>query len=256
MDRSAWSHLGPWLELRHELPVGRLFCVLRGPTGEKGGARDVAARSALPSPRMRIRVCRSVASDRDPPARPWLHEWQTTPGGMTHHQLPSATPRTYSSLPAGSGVPQYRQLRSASAAQPRCSGPKVDRDRLITSGLPCWRAANPAATINRSSDRPRTGIGGACDIRADSSQGFGACSAATTTPHHPSSRRPSYRPGGHVPGSCFRLPTSITGDACGSRIARRGRNSEVRSGSRPPLQWWKPLSSSHAKHISPTGGND
>jgi site-specific recombinase XerD len=32
MDRWAWSHLEPWLELRTTLPVGRLFCVLRGPT--------------------------------------------------------------------------------------------------------------------------------------------------------------------------------------------------------------------------------
>jgi site-specific recombinase XerD len=32
MDRWAWSHLEPWLELRTNLPVGRLFCVLRGPT--------------------------------------------------------------------------------------------------------------------------------------------------------------------------------------------------------------------------------
>jgi site-specific recombinase XerD len=32
MDRWAWSHLDPWLELRRELPVGRLFCVVRGPT--------------------------------------------------------------------------------------------------------------------------------------------------------------------------------------------------------------------------------
>ena len=32
MDRWAWSHLTPWLDLRRELPVGRLFCVLRGPT--------------------------------------------------------------------------------------------------------------------------------------------------------------------------------------------------------------------------------
>jgi site-specific recombinase XerD len=32
MDRWAWTHLEPWLELRRELPVGRLFCVLRGPT--------------------------------------------------------------------------------------------------------------------------------------------------------------------------------------------------------------------------------
>jgi site-specific recombinase XerC len=35
MDRWAWTHLDPWLELRGELPVGRLFCVLRGPT--RGG---------------------------------------------------------------------------------------------------------------------------------------------------------------------------------------------------------------------------
>ena len=32
VDRWAWSHLEPWLELREELPVGRLFCIVRGPT--------------------------------------------------------------------------------------------------------------------------------------------------------------------------------------------------------------------------------
>ncbi len=32
MDRWAWEQLAPWLELRAALPVGALFCVLRGPT--------------------------------------------------------------------------------------------------------------------------------------------------------------------------------------------------------------------------------
>ena len=32
MDRWAWEQLDPWLELRVGLPVGALFCVLRGPT--------------------------------------------------------------------------------------------------------------------------------------------------------------------------------------------------------------------------------
>jgi site-specific recombinase XerD len=32
MDRWAWQQLSPWLELRAALPVGALFCVLRGPT--------------------------------------------------------------------------------------------------------------------------------------------------------------------------------------------------------------------------------
>src|SRR5450755_1197332 len=33
MDRWAWEQLAPWLTLRSTLPVGALFCVLRGPTG-------------------------------------------------------------------------------------------------------------------------------------------------------------------------------------------------------------------------------
>jgi site-specific recombinase XerD len=32
MDRWGWAHLEPWLELRATLPLGALFCVLRGPT--------------------------------------------------------------------------------------------------------------------------------------------------------------------------------------------------------------------------------
>jgi Phage integrase family len=32
MDRWAWSHLDPGMELRTELPVGRRFCIVRGPT--------------------------------------------------------------------------------------------------------------------------------------------------------------------------------------------------------------------------------
>jgi integrase len=32
MDRWAWEQLEPWLSIRDRLPVGALFCVLRGPT--------------------------------------------------------------------------------------------------------------------------------------------------------------------------------------------------------------------------------
>jgi site-specific recombinase XerD len=32
MDRWAWAQLAPWLALRSTLPVGALFCILRGPT--------------------------------------------------------------------------------------------------------------------------------------------------------------------------------------------------------------------------------
>jgi site-specific recombinase XerD len=32
MDRWAWDQLQPWIEIRAGLPVGALFCILRGPT--------------------------------------------------------------------------------------------------------------------------------------------------------------------------------------------------------------------------------
>jgi site-specific recombinase XerD len=32
MDRAAWQQLDPWLELRRELPIGALLCVIHGPT--------------------------------------------------------------------------------------------------------------------------------------------------------------------------------------------------------------------------------
>ena len=38
MDRWAWEQLNPWLQLRTTLPVGALFCVLRGPTAGRAWA--------------------------------------------------------------------------------------------------------------------------------------------------------------------------------------------------------------------------
>ena len=32
MDRWAWEQLEPWLELRRQLPIGALLCVIHGPT--------------------------------------------------------------------------------------------------------------------------------------------------------------------------------------------------------------------------------
>jgi len=32
MDRWAWDQLEPWLEIRRELPIGSLLCVIHGPT--------------------------------------------------------------------------------------------------------------------------------------------------------------------------------------------------------------------------------
>ena len=55
MDRWAWEQLTPWLHLRASLPVGALFCVLRGPTrgrpwtpaGVRAQLHAVAARAGV-----------------------------------------------------------------------------------------------------------------------------------------------------------------------------------------------------------------
>ena len=32
MDRWAWTQLDPWMEIRRQLPIGSLLCVIHGPT--------------------------------------------------------------------------------------------------------------------------------------------------------------------------------------------------------------------------------
>src|SRR5918996_1344951 len=46
MDDWAWEQLAPWLQVRVELPIGPLFCVINGPTRGRPWA-PAAARSDL-----------------------------------------------------------------------------------------------------------------------------------------------------------------------------------------------------------------
>jgi len=52
MDRWAWAELEPWLAYRKALPVGALFCILRGPTRGRPCAPPACALSCVP-PRRR-----------------------------------------------------------------------------------------------------------------------------------------------------------------------------------------------------------
>ena len=42
MNRWAWDQLDPWLELRRELPIGALLCVIHGPTAGRGWEASAA----------------------------------------------------------------------------------------------------------------------------------------------------------------------------------------------------------------------
>ena len=50
MDRWAWEQLEPWLQ-RGRLPIGALFCVIRGPTaGRHWEASAASARNCITLP--------------------------------------------------------------------------------------------------------------------------------------------------------------------------------------------------------------
>lgn len=74
MDRWAWSHLDPWLETRHELPVGAFLCVIHGATPGRHWKRPPHASNSIrqqPSPGFGAGLHR-IGSDT---LTPW--KWRT-----------------------------------------------------------------------------------------------------------------------------------------------------------------------------------
>jgi site-specific recombinase XerC len=63
MDAWGWAELEPWLELRVELPVGPLFCVLTGPTRGRQWT-SAAARTDLRRTAVAAGVRRRLAPHR------------------------------------------------------------------------------------------------------------------------------------------------------------------------------------------------
>jgi integrase len=63
MDRWAWEQLDPWLEIRHQLPIGAVLCVIR--TDRRTPLGSVGRTQATPSCRQRGRGETAV---RAPPA--------------------------------------------------------------------------------------------------------------------------------------------------------------------------------------------
>ena len=71
MDRWAWEQLIPWLQLRATLPVGALFCVLRGPTGRSrlGARRRPLAAAPRRRPSRRTTALRAASAPTRPRGR-------------------------------------------------------------------------------------------------------------------------------------------------------------------------------------------
>ena len=50
MDRWAWEQLEPWLEIRRELPIGAVLCVIHGPTAGRRWEASAARKQLWADP--------------------------------------------------------------------------------------------------------------------------------------------------------------------------------------------------------------
>jgi Phage integrase family len=132
MDAWGWDELQPWLELRVELPVGPLFCVLNGRTRGRqwssAGARTELRRTAV-TPGVR-RTLRSASA----PARP---RCRNGPRRRTARRHPAPArpqqPRHHLDLP-----PRHRQRRDHQHGPrpPRTDDPGQHRTTALTDTRP------------------------------------------------------------------------------------------------------------------------
>jgi Phage integrase family len=209
MDRWAWSHLEPWLAVRQELPVGRLFCVMRGPTRGRplragGRPRSTAphgrgcrgappVRAAPAAPRARGRdVTRGDLADRDPAAtrarRPRYH-LTVSPRDRQHRDHPSRPPATRAD------DPRRQTTQPAALNPPRCTpNSRVRSLRPPASPTPikcrpCVAEGIAPVAINLA-DPARAGRRASAEERARSRSPIGS-----SAPWIPGCRKESFRRG-------------------------------------------------------------
>jgi hypothetical protein len=127
---TPWEQLAPWLTLRSTLPVGALFCVLRGPTGGRPWAA-AGVRVQLHDAARRAGVRRRFA----PHQLRHAHAVEMSREGV---------PLLVSS--ASSGTPISRSPRSICAASttPRSCTPSTNDPRPQVPPITDFRCTDPA----------------------------------------------------------------------------------------------------------------
>ena len=151
MDRWAWDQLQPWLAVRASLPVGALFCVLRGPTrGSTVRARRCACAAAPDRA-----GCRRTTPVRTPPApaRPRCRDVSRGRPACRHSATArTCRPRDHLGVPAGDRQHRDhpRRPRAADADDPGHLRPQTEALKHHTAG---GSAAGVTGVEERSLDR-------------------------------------------------------------------------------------------------------
>jgi integrase len=109
MDRWAWEQLDPWLQIRRQLPIGALLCVIHGPTAGRRWEAS-AARKQLHHAAAEAGVRRRFAPHqlRHAHAVEMAHEgvrWLLSSGSLGTPTLPSRASTCRASTAARSSAP-------------------------------------------------------------------------------------------------------------------------------------------------------
>jgi hypothetical protein len=139
MDRWAWNQLDPWLEIRDELPIGAMLCVIHGPTAgrrwEASAARkqfasrgrsrgcETAVRAPPTATRPRGRDgARRRPACRDPAATRAREPWD-------HQRLPAAhrQQRDHQHCPRTALADDLRHCRSPAASDGKTPATRAQR---------------------------------------------------------------------------------------------------------------------------------
>jgi integrase len=143
MDRWAWEQLTPWLQLRTTLPVGALFCVLRGPTAGRPWA-PAGVRSQLHQAAARAGVRRRFAPHQ------LRHAHRPCPPRQRDHRVPVVDEPFLADAPTGNRPGRRRKhSRWQPAGQrgwPRGAGIGFTRWQLpgVSAGLAAQGVATQA----------------------------------------------------------------------------------------------------------------
>ena len=158
MDRWAWEQLDPWLEIRRELPIGALLCVIHGPTAGRRWEASAARKQLHPRPR---ELASGVVRAAPAPARSRGRDGaRRRAAGRDPAPARARQPRHHQRLPAGHRQQRDHQHRprTAIADDLRQRRPAVEAIEAMRPGRPApagrpgaappageWRAAGGAA---------------------------------------------------------------------------------------------------------------
>jgi hypothetical protein len=236
MDRWGWEQLDPWLQLRATLPVGALFCVLRGPTRGRPWV-PAGARSHLHIAAGRAGVRRRFAPHQLRHAHAVEMSREEVPLLVIPRQLGPCRSRDHLRLLARDRQHRGHPRRPRTA---RTDDPGDERTEDLSLTEPYWWG------VSHTTHRLFASLERASLTRRSRQQ--------PGTPRHSSALSPLRSPAARPPDDERDRPGTAVGHAClGSECTSDETGAGSQLGAAPVTRWERRDSWSRCRCFSPQG---